>query len=66
MFGPGGYPELVASDRPFSAWIFMGLAALWGEELVGCHINSVFCIGCVHYFLIIHVNLIAGDGFKGN
>ena len=42
MFGPGGYPEFVASDRPYSAWIFMGLAALWGEEPLGYHLTSIF------------------------
>lgn len=42
MFGPEGYPEFVASDRPYSAWIFMALAALWGEEPLGYHITSIF------------------------
>jgi len=41
MFGPGGYPEFVASDRPYSAWIFMGLTALLGEEPLGYHIVSI-------------------------
>lgn len=40
-FGPAGYPEFVTSDRPFSAWIFMGLAALWGEQPFGYHISSL-------------------------
>lgn len=42
MFGPEGYPEFVASDRPYSAWIFMGLAALWNEEPLGYHLTSIF------------------------
>lgn len=41
IFGPAGYPEFVSSDRPFSAWIFMGLATLWGEQPIGYHISSL-------------------------
>jgi hypothetical protein len=40
-FGPDGYPDFVASDRPYSAWIFMGLAALFGEQPLGYHISSL-------------------------
>ncbi len=41
MFGPEGYPAFVASDRPYSAWIFMGLSAALGEEALGYHITSI-------------------------
>lgn len=37
-FGPGGYPDFVASDRPHSAWVFMGLTWLLGEQPLGYHI----------------------------
>jgi len=37
-FGPGGYPAFVASDRPHSAWVFMGLTWLLGEQPLGYHI----------------------------
>ncbi len=40
-FGPDGYPDFVASDRPFSAWIFMGLVTVWGEQPLGYHISSL-------------------------
>jgi len=41
MFGPAGYPEFVAMDRPHSAWIFMILTAILGEEPLGYHISSL-------------------------
>lgn len=37
-FGPGGYPAFVASDRPYSAWVFMGLTWLLGAQPLGYHI----------------------------
>jgi hypothetical protein len=37
-FGPGGYPDFVASDRPHSAWVFMGLTWLLGEQPLGYHV----------------------------
>jgi hypothetical protein len=37
-FGPGGYPDFVAPDRPYSAWVFMGLTWLLGEQPLGYHI----------------------------
>jgi hypothetical protein len=37
-FGPGGYPDFVASDRPYSAWVFMGITWLLGEQPLGYHI----------------------------
>jgi hypothetical protein len=37
-FGPGGYPAFVESDRPHSAWIFMSLTWLLGEQPLGYHI----------------------------
>ncbi len=41
-FGPGGYPAFVASDRPHSAWVFMGLTWLLGEQPLGYHIFGLF------------------------
>lgn len=41
VFGPGGYPDYVALDRPYSAWIFMGLAAVLGEQPLGYHISAL-------------------------
>jgi len=55
MFGPEGYPAFVASDRPFSAWIFMGLAALWGEEPLGYHVTSIllFWLCALLYWILL-------------
>jgi len=41
MYGPAGYPDFVALDRPYSAWIFMGLTAIWGQDPIGYHISSL-------------------------
>jgi hypothetical protein len=41
MYGPSGYPEFVALDRPHSAWIFMLLTAFLGEQPLGYHISSL-------------------------
>jgi len=41
LFGPGGYPEFVALDRPHSAWIFMLLTTFLGEQPIGYHITSL-------------------------
>jgi hypothetical protein len=40
-FGPSGYPEYVASDRPFSAWIFMLTTALFGNRAIGYHLLAL-------------------------
>ena len=40
-FGPGGYPDFVATDRPYSAWIFMLTTWLWGEQALGYHITGL-------------------------
>lgn len=40
-FGPAGYPEFVSSDRPHSAWIFMALTWLLGEQPIGYHISAL-------------------------
>ena len=31
MYGPSGYPDYVALDRPYSAWIFMLLTTILGD-----------------------------------
>ncbi len=41
MYGPAGYPEYVALDRPYSAWIFMLLTSFLGEGPLGYHISSL-------------------------
>lgn len=51
LFGPEGYPDFVALDRPYSAWIFMGLSAIFGERPFGYHINALlFFWVCVLLF----------------
>jgi hypothetical protein len=39
VFGPGGFPQFVASDRPHSAWIFMLLTWLFGTNLIWYHLT---------------------------
>ncbi len=39
VFGPGGFPQFVASDRPHSAWIFMLLTWLFGTNLFWYHLT---------------------------
>ena len=41
-FGPAGFPEYVASDRPFSAWIFMLTTWLFRFEPLGYHLLALF------------------------
>lgn len=41
MFGPSGYPDYVALDRPYSAWIFMALASVLGRQPAGYHISAL-------------------------
>jgi len=41
-FGPNGFPEFVASDRPFSAWIFSATTFLFGFNPIGYHILALF------------------------
>ncbi len=40
-FGPSGFPEYVASDRPFSAWIFMLTTTLFGNRAIGYHLLAL-------------------------
>ncbi len=40
-FGPAGFAEYVASDRPFSAWIFAATTALFGFEPLGYHVLAL-------------------------
>ncbi len=37
-FGPAGFPDYVASDRPFSAWIFSLTTAVFGYQPLYYHI----------------------------
>jgi len=41
MYGPEGYPDFVALDRPYSAWIFMVLSFIFGEQPLGYHISAL-------------------------
>jgi len=41
-FGPKGFPEFVASDRPFSAWIFSATTFLFGFNPIGYHVLALF------------------------
>jgi len=41
MYGPAGYPQYVALDRPYSAWIFMLLTSFLGEQPLGYHISAL-------------------------
>lgn len=43
VFGPAGYPEFVASDRPYSAFIFMFLTQLFGTKVIFYHIFTLLC-----------------------
>ncbi len=43
VFGPAGYPEFVASDRPYSAFIFMFLTQLFGTKAIFYHIFTLLC-----------------------
>ena len=40
-FGPAGFPEYVASDRPFSAWLFMVTTWLFRFEPLGYHLLAL-------------------------
>ncbi len=40
-FGPNGFPEFVASDRPFSAWIFSTTTFLFGFNPIGYHLLAL-------------------------
>ena len=41
LLGPTGFPTFVASDRPFSAWIFMATTWLFGEHPLGYHLLAL-------------------------
>ena len=41
-FGPNGFPEFVASDRPFSAWVFSATTFLFGFNPIGYHVLALF------------------------
>ena len=57
-FGPGGYPEFVAPDRPYSAWVFMGLTWLLGDNPTGYHIFGLLLYWlCAVLFWILIRNI---------
>jgi len=65
-FGPSGFPEFVASDRPFSAWIFSATTFLFGFNPIGYHVLALFLrwICAILFFEIIQ--LIWKDNFEAN
>lgn len=54
-FGPDGFSEFVASDRPFSAWIFSLTTFLFGFNPIGYHLLALFLrwICAILFFEII-------------
>lgn len=54
-FGLAGFPEYVASDRPFSAWIFMLTTGLFKFNPLGYHLFAFFLrfIGVVIFYQIL-------------
>ena len=54
-FGLAGFPEFVASDRPFSAWIFMLTTGLFKFNPVGYHLLAFFLrfIGVMLFYQIL-------------
>lgn len=55
IFGPAGFSEFVASDRPFSAWIFAATTWLFGFNPIGYHILAFilrFSSGLLFYQII--------------
>jgi hypothetical protein len=57
-FGPAGFPAYVASDRPFSAWIFAATTALFGYQPLGYHILALLLRwACASLFFLILRNL---------
>jgi hypothetical protein len=57
MFGPAGYPAFVSSDRPHSAWIFMGLTTLLGERPLGYQISGLllYWLCAVLFWLLLRM-----------
>jgi len=53
-FGSAGFPEFVASDRPFSAWIFMLTTSLFKFNPLGYHL-VVFFLRFVCIILFFHI-----------
>lgn len=54
-FGLGGFPEYVASDRPFSAWIFILTTWLFRFEPFGYHLLALtlrFCASVLFYAVL--------------
>lgn len=57
MYGPSGYPEFVALDRPHSAWVFMLLTFILGEGPLGYHISSLllFWLCAVLFWVLLRL-----------
>ena len=59
--GPGGFPEYVSSDRPFSAWIFSATTAIFGYQSLGYHLLILALRWvCTTLFYLILVSLWPG------
>lgn len=56
-FGPSGFPEFVASDRPFSAWIFSATTFIFRFNPIGYHVLALFLrwICAILFFEIIQL-----------
>jgi hypothetical protein len=56
-FGPQGFPEYVASDRPFSGWIFSATTYLFGFNPIGYHILALILrwVCAIIFYEIIHL-----------
>jgi len=56
-FGPKGFPEFVASDRPFSGWIFSATTFLFGFNPIGYHVLALLLrwICTILFFEIIQL-----------
>jgi len=57
MYGPSGYPDYVALDRPYSAWIFMLLTSILGEQPLGYHISAMllFWLSTVLFWFLLRL-----------
>ena len=57
-FGPGGFPAYVASDRPFSAWIFAATTAVFGYQPLGYHLLALILRwACASLFFLILIEV---------
>ncbi len=55
--GGAGFPAFLASDRPLSAWVYMLLTPLFGEQPIGYHIFILLAIwvGAAAFWAILRL-----------